>query len=240
MRGGCCCRPGCGRGPGEAVRVTGLRSGKLAQLDTSPGRRSQALTAGRPASRRPLAFRPFPGEYAHPPLPADPGLAGRAASPTPRKAGLWGLLYLLLHRCGFGVLMWAGEGGRERVILGGSASWGPVGAHGRCSAGSSREWWDLWPGARWEGGGSGGLSLWNDLVSVGACPCPTVTLCPKPRAPSPLLAPGPWPWLEGQCLRETGSPKPRVAATDVRGDLAAGRAIRGPGLACRCEARLLP
>lgn len=77
VRGGCCCRPGCGRGPGEAVRVTELRSGKLAQLDTSPGRRSQALTAGRPASRRPLAFRPFPGEYAHP----------TPRRPRPRRAG---------------------------------------------------------------------------------------------------------------------------------------------------------
>lgn len=87
VRGGCCCRPGCGRGPGEAVRVTGLRSGKLAQLDTSPGRRSQALTAGRPASRRPLAFRPFPGEYAHPHSPQTPASQGGQPAPRPGKQG---------------------------------------------------------------------------------------------------------------------------------------------------------
>lgn len=155
VRGGCCCRPGCGRGPGEAVRVTGLRSGKLAQLDTSPGRRSQALTAGRPASRRPLAFRPFPGEYAHPtPRRPRPRRAGsQPHAPESRAVGSSLLAASQMRFWGSHVGRggWQGEGhsgGKCQLGSCGSPwqmlSWlfqrvvGPV---ARCQVGRRGQWW---------------------------------------------------------------------------------------------------
>lgn len=168
VRGRCC------RCPRLRVRPWRRSSGHRAEepeadrLGESLGGRSRALTAGPLASRLHLAFCRFPGKDAHPTgtLVQTLALQGRQPAPPPRKQGWGALLYLLLLRCGFGVLMWAGESGR-RSFWEEVPSWGPVGAHGRCPAGSSREQWDMWPGAGWEGGGSGGLSPWNDLVSVG-------------------------------------------------------------------------